>query len=54
MPRPETDAPDVCVSREVKAALEEAARDERRSVAGLVEKVLADWLTGKGYLKERR
>jgi hypothetical protein len=54
MPRPETDAQDARVSREVKTALEEAARDERRSVAGLVEKVLADWLTGKGYLKERR
>jgi hypothetical protein len=50
MPRPETDR----ASRDVKKALEEAARDDRRSVAGLVEKVLADWLTEKGYLKERR
>jgi RsiW-degrading membrane proteinase PrsW (M82 family) len=54
MPRPETNAPDARVSREVKTALEEAARDERRSIAGLVEKILADWLTEKGYLKERR
>jgi RsiW-degrading membrane proteinase PrsW (M82 family) len=54
MPQTETNAPDTRVSREVKTALEEAARDERRSVAGLVEKVLADWLTEKGYLKERR
>jgi RsiW-degrading membrane proteinase PrsW (M82 family) len=50
MPRLETD----CVSREVNKALEEAARDDRRSVAGLVEKVLADWLTERGYLNERR
>jgi RsiW-degrading membrane proteinase PrsW (M82 family) len=39
------------VSREVKTALEEAARDDHRSAASLVEKVLADWLTEKGYLK---
>jgi RsiW-degrading membrane proteinase PrsW (M82 family) len=43
-----------CVSREVKKALEEAARDDRRSMTSLVEKVLADWLTEKGYLKKRR
>jgi hypothetical protein len=49
MPRPQTDG----VSREMNKALEEAARDDRRSVAGLVEKVLADWLTEKGYLKGR-
>jgi hypothetical protein len=50
MLRPETGH----VSRDVKEALEEAARDDRRSVAELVEKVLADWLTEKGYLKEGR
>jgi RsiW-degrading membrane proteinase PrsW (M82 family) len=54
MPWPETDAPDGRVSREVKTALENAARDNRRSTASLVEKVLADWLTEKGYLKQRR
>jgi hypothetical protein len=46
-PRPDTDG----VSREVKKALEEAARDNHRSAASLVEKVLAVWLTEKGYLK---
>jgi RsiW-degrading membrane proteinase PrsW (M82 family) len=51
MPRPDTDAADGRVSREVKKALEEAARDDHRSAASLVEKVLADWLTEKGYLK---
>jgi hypothetical protein len=50
MPLPATDR----VSCEVKKALEEAARDDRRSVAGLVEKALAEWLTEKGYLKEQR
>jgi hypothetical protein len=38
----------------VKKALEEAARDDRRSMTSLAEKVLADWLTEKGYLKKRR
>jgi hypothetical protein len=51
MPRPDPDAADGRVSREVKKALEEAARDDHRSAASLVEKVLADWLTEKGYLK---
>jgi hypothetical protein len=39
------------VSPEVKKALEEAARDDHRSAASLIEKVLVDWLTEKGYLK---
>ena len=51
MSRLETDASDGRVPREVKQALEQAARQDQRSVAGLVEKVLADWLTEKGYLK---
>jgi hypothetical protein len=46
MLRLDTDAADRRISREVKKALEEAARDDP-----LVEKVLADWLTKKGYLK---
>ncbi len=48
---PELDSSESRVSREVKKALEDAARDDRRSVAGLVEEVLANWLTEKGYLK---
>lgn len=51
------DGPDALegrVSPEMKRALQEAARDDRRSVAGLVETVLADWLIRKGYLKERQ
>lgn len=33
-----------------KAALEEAARADMRSVSSLVEKVLTEWLREKGYL----
>jgi hypothetical protein len=34
----------------IKAALEKAAADDRRSVASLVENILTDWLRRKGYL----
>ena len=36
----------------LKAALDKAARDERRPVASYVEIVLADHLRAKGYLPE--
>lgn len=39
------------VEPEMKSALEQAAKDDRRSVSSLVEKVLAEWLTEKGYLR---
>jgi len=35
---------------EIKEALDQAAKDDRRSVSSLVEKVLADYLEAKGYL----
>ena len=35
----------------VKDALENAAKDDRRSVAAMAELILTDWLTDKGYLK---
>ena len=38
------------VAEDTKQALEKAARDDRRSVASLVELILTDWLTDKGYL----
>lgn len=38
------------VEAEVKEALEKAAKDDRRSVSSLVEKVLVEWLEKKGYL----
>ena len=35
----------------VKAAVEQAAEDEERTVSWLVNKILADWLKAKKYLK---
>lgn len=45
-----TSALSVRVPDEVKAAVEAAAKDERRSVASLVELIVSDWLKEKGYL----
>jgi hypothetical protein len=39
------------VDSAVKAAAERAAADDRRSLAGLVEKLLIDFLKKKGLLK---
>jgi hypothetical protein len=36
---------------DVRAALEKAAKDDRRPVSHLVQKVMADWLKANGYLK---
>jgi len=36
---------------EVKAALERAAKEDLRSVSGLVEKILHDWLTEHGHMQ---
>jgi hypothetical protein len=36
---------------EIKAAAEKAALDDHRSLSSLIEKVLADYLKKKGYLK---
>lgn len=35
----------------VKAALEKAALDDARTVSSLVQKIIADWLKAKKYLK---
>ena len=47
---PKDSAISVRVTAEVKAAAEKAATADSRSVASLVEKVLAEWLRDKGYL----
>ena len=39
------------VQPETKAALEKAAKDDMRSLAVMVEKIVTDWLRAKGYLK---
>ena len=41
----------VRIQPEFKAALERAAKEDLRSVSGLVEKILHDWLTERGHLK---
>lgn len=48
-----TAAISVRVPDEVKAAAEKAAQADSRSVAGLVEKVLVDYLRQHGYLKPK-
>lgn len=40
----------VRVQPETKEALENAAKDDVRSVSSLIEKILTDWLKEKGYL----
>jgi hypothetical protein len=39
------------LSAEVKAAAQEAAADDHRSLSSLMEKVLAEYLREKGYLR---
>ncbi|WP_204165295.1 hypothetical protein [Methylobacterium radiodurans] len=39
------------VQPETKVALEQAAKDDLRSVSSLVEKILVEWLRTKNYLK---
>jgi len=38
---------------ETKAAAEQAAADDQRSLSSLIEKLLTDFLRKKGYLKAR-
>ncbi|MBX9874651.1 MAG: hypothetical protein K2X84_07320 [Beijerinckiaceae bacterium] len=40
----------VRVANDLKKAAEKAAAEDSRSVASLVEKILAEWLREKGYL----
>lgn len=35
---------------DVKEALERAAKDDRRSIASLIDKIASDWLKANGYL----
>jgi hypothetical protein len=49
-PMAKTSAISVRVSDTVKAAAEKAAAADSRSVASLVEKILADFLKKNGYL----
>lgn len=40
------------IEPELKDALVRAARDDRRSVSSMVEIIIEQWLTEKGYLAE--
>jgi hypothetical protein len=41
----------VRLNADVKAAIEQAAEDEERTVSWLVNKILTEWLKAKKYLK---
>ena len=47
-----TSAISVRVTADVKAAAEKAAAADSRSVASLVEKILAEWLRANKYLNK--
>ena len=36
---------------EIREALERAAKEDLRPVSHLVQKIVADWLKGRGFLK---
>ena len=40
------------ITPSLKAALENAAKDDRRSVAAMAEIILTQWLEERGYLGE--
>lgn len=41
----------VRINLETKEALGRAAKDDRRSLASMTDKILTDWLKAKGYLQ---
>ena len=40
------------ITPSLKAAIDKAARRDQRTVAGMVEKILTDYLVDHGYLKK--
>lgn len=52
MPRTKTATLNLRIEPAIKDAAERAARDSRRSLTGLIEWLLMQHLTEKGYLKE--
>ncbi len=38
------------ISPQLKAAAEKAAADDHRSLTSLIEKLLSEWLRGRGYM----
>jgi hypothetical protein len=49
-----TGALGIRVEAAIKDALEKAAADDHRSVSSLIERVLAEWLTERGYLRKAK
>jgi hypothetical protein len=39
------------IDAEVKAALQRAAAEDRRSLSSLMDKILVQWLRANGYLR---
>lgn len=44
----------VRIALETKEALGKAAKDDRRSLASMTDKILTDWLIANGYLKAEK
>jgi hypothetical protein len=42
------------ITPSLKAALESAAEDDRRSVASMAELILIEWLEARGYLRKEQ
>jgi len=40
------------LDQDLKAALERAAKADRRTVSNLVEKIIADWLKANGFVRK--
>jgi hypothetical protein len=48
------DVLNVRIPANVKSALRDAAADDRRTMSALLEIIVSDWLTERGYLKAAR
>lgn len=50
--RIKTDQVHVRISPQLKAMSEKAAADDQRTLSGLIEKLLTDYLVKRGYMKK--
>ena len=51
MPEPRSASLAVRLKPDIRAAVEQAARDDNRTLSSFTETVLAGWLVGRNYLK---
>ena len=49
---PRTAPTSIRLHAEIKAALEQAAKDDDRSVSSMLERILRAWLKDRGYLEQ--